>query len=295
MTTPRETKLRPDHSDQNSLPREGDLASEEAMSRMIRTLPVSSIYPDANNRAIAEHEEHFTALVDSVRVLGILDPIHVRVDGERFLLVDGERRWRAARKVGLRDVQCYVWPATTTPRDTLIAGVVLNEQRQPHSCLHVARRLRELKMHNGLSGEQVAAVTGLSLDRVKTYLCLFNGSEFLLEFFAKHDVSLTIAAELIRYEKATNEARARTLALRHLESPLTREELVRRRKQDSEGPSKVEPTTSGAGARAGSLARSLERAWRRDPLTTRTQLEAALRALGFELVALHNPLAATVG
>ncbi len=295
MTTAREIKMRTDHSDQHSLEGERDNASEEGMSRLIRTLPITSIHPDPNNRPIVEHEEHFTTLVDSVRVLGILDPIHVRIDGERFVLVDGERRWRAAGKVGLHEMPCYVWPATSTPRDTLIAGVVLNEQRQPHSCLHVARRLRELKMHNGLSGEQVAAATGLSIDRVKTYLCLFNGSEFLLEFFAKHDVSLTVAAELIRYEKATNEARARTLALRHLESPLTREELLRRRKQDSEDTSKAEPSASGASARAGILARSLERAWRRDPLAARTEIEAVLRGLGFQLVAVGETTSATVG
>lgn len=291
MTTQRESKMRSDHSDQSSVERDSD----EGMSRLIRTLPVTSIHPDPNNRPILETEEHFTTLVDSIRVLGVLDPIHVRIDGEHFLLVDGERRWRAARKVGLRELPCYVWPAATTSRDTLIAGVVLNEQREPHSCLHVARRLRELKMHNGLSGEQVAAATGLSIDRVKTYLCLFNGSEFLLEFFAKHDVSLTIAAELIRYEKATNEARARTLALRHLERPLTREELIRRRKQEGATTGKDATSPSDPAARAGTLARSLERAWRRDPLAARTEIEAALRTLGFQLVAVAELLSTTVG
>jgi len=258
-------------------------------------LSVEAIDPDTNNRPIDEHGDDFSTLVDSVRVLGVLDPIQVRAEGERFQLVDGERRWRAARKAGLEEVPCYVWAASASSRETLIAGVVLNEQRQAHSCIHVARRLRELKLQNGLTGEQVAAVTGLPLDRVKTYLCLFNGSEFLLEFFAKHDVSLTIAAELTRYEKATNEARARTLALRHLETPLSREELVRRRKQDTEAPSKKNPDDSAKARHGGSLGRSLERAWQRDPHGARTELETALRTIGFRLVALEEDAPPTVG
>jgi ParB family chromosome partitioning protein len=290
MTTPREPKTMPESEVRNAAER----ANEERTSRLIRILPIASITPDPNNRPIDEDDDDFIALVDSIRVLGVLDPVQVRMESDRFLLVDGERRWRAARKAGLVELPCYVWAASVTSRETLIAGVVLNEQRQPHSCIHVARRLRELKITNGLTGEQVAAATGLSLDRVKTYLCLFNGSEFLLEFFAKHDVSLTIAAELIRYEKATNEARARALALRHLEVPLSREELVRRRKQDSESSQKKDPAGSAKTIRTSSLGRSLERAWSRDPRAARMELETVLSTMGFRLVPLDEA-EATVG
>jgi ParB family transcriptional regulator, chromosome partitioning protein len=257
--------------------------SAVASLRVMRMVAVATIDPDANNRAIDEHDEAFSTLVDSVRVLGVLDPIQVRTHGDRYQLIDGERRWRAAHAVGLAEIPCYVWPASAAARETIVAGVVLNEQRQAHRCIHVARRLRELKNTNGLTGEQLAGMTGLTVDRVKTYLCLFNGSEFLLDFFARHDVPLAIAAELIRYEKATNEARARAVALKHLETPLTREDLVRLRKQASEHGA-ADSSPEGARARTGALSRSVQRAWSRDPESTRTELETALHALGFRLV-----------
>lgn len=283
MTTTRDPKNSPDRTSRAST---SDV-HEDRTVRAVCMLPVDSIDPDANNRPIDEHDEAFSTLVDSIRVLGVLDPIQVRACGERYQLIDGERRWRAARVASVSEIPCYVWVESSGSRETLIAGIVLNEQRQAHRCIHVARRLREIKIKNGLSGEQVAAATGLPIDRVKLYLCLFNGSEFLLEFFAKHDVPLAIAAELIRYEKATNEARARTLALRHLEKPLTRDELMRLRKQETdldrrEGGGE----RPGPARQQGTIARQLDRAWARDPDATRAELEAALLARGFRLVAI---------
>ena len=292
MTTTHEPKISTEGRVRNGL---GDRPNEPRSPRSIRLLALDAIDTDANNRPIDEQGDDFAMLVDSVRVLGILDPIQVRAEGERFQLVDGERRWRAARKAGLAEVPCYVWAASVSSRETLIAGVVLNEQRLAHRCIHVARRLRELKVQNALTGEQVAAATGLPIDRVKTYLGLFNGSEFLLEFFAKHDISVTIAAELVRYEKATNEARARTLALRHLEVPLSRDELIQLRKRDSDAPNKKDAIASTNVSRGGALCRSLERAWQRDPLAARTELETALRTMGFRLVELGDDSTATVG
>ena len=151
------------------------------------------------------------------------------------------------------ELACEIWPASANLRDTLVAGVVLNEQRQAHRAIHVARRLRELKIAGGLTGEQVAERTGLSIDRVKTYLCLFGGSEFLLEFFDAHDVPVRATAEMIRYEKATNEARARRLAQRYLETPLSPVDIIRIRKREVGGKTGAEAgpaPTRAVGARS---------------------------------------------
>src|SRR5207253_3241187 len=115
---------------------------------------------------------------------------------------------------------CDVWAADANASDALIAGIVLNEQRKAHGCVHVARRLREIKNTYGLTGEELAQRTGLPLDRVKTYLALFGGSDALLSFFEGQEISLKVAAEFMRYEKATNEACAKRLIERFLETPL---------------------------------------------------------------------------
>jgi ParB family chromosome partitioning protein len=212
-----------------------------AAARGIRLLPVESLTPDEGNRTIDESDEEFGALADSIRVLGVLQPLHVRELGDHFQIIDGERRWRACRRIGLREIPCQVWPAGSTAQETLVAGVVLNEQRQAHRCIHVARRLREVKNTSGLTMEQVSAQVGIPLDRVKTYSALFGASDQLLAFFEGHDVPLKVAAEMMRFEKATNEAKARQLVERYRKAPLGREEIValRKRAEKARAPSSV--------------------------------------------------------
>lgn len=112
------------------------------------------------------------------------------------------------------------------------AGVALNEHRKAHGSLHVARRLRHIKNESGLTHEALAEQTGLPLDRVKTYFPLFGASDELLSFIEHNEVPLKVAAELVRYERATNESRARKLTERYKESPLTAQEIIALRKRD---------------------------------------------------------------
>ncbi len=288
MTTNKDQKSTSNRNGQHSAI--GATACSTPAARESRAVPIDSICPDEGNRTIDEEGEEFCALVDSIRVLGLLSPIHVQAQGERFQIIDDERRWRACKQVGLTEVACEIWPASANVGDTLVAGVVLNEQRQAHRAIHVARRLRELKIAGGLTGEQVAERTGLSIDRVKTYLCLFGGSEFLLEFFNANDVPVRVAAEMIRYEKATNEARARKLAQRYLETPLSPVDIIRIRKREVESKSGA-PENGPATTRRGSAVSALERAWKSDPTRVRGELEDALKGFGYRLVALAEAVA----
>jgi len=257
--------------------------SSEPEERRVR---LDLIDPDKANRVIHEQDEEFKVLVDSVRVLKVLQPIHLIEQGDRFRLIDGERRWRASRVVGHEEIRALVWPESASERDVIIAGVAMNEHRVQHSCLHVARRVRELKNTTGMQAEQLARETGLPIERVWLYLGLFSGSDFLLEFLEQHVVPLRVAIEMVRYEKATNEAKARKLAKEYLETPMSHREVIRRRKKDSdESQTKEEPKGRVHGTRGGTaLLLSIEREWRRDAAKMRTELATLLRPLGFDLV-----------
>ena len=197
------------------------------------TLQTAAIVPDECNRQVVEDDD-FIALCDSVRLCGVLQAIQVwrRPDGSHRI-IDGERRWRAARKVGVSEIVCDVWPAEAEPRRVAVAGLVLNEHRKAHGCIQVARRLRDIKNESGLTHSGLAEHTGLPLDRVKTYFSLFAASDDLLTFLERHEIPLKVAVELARYERATNEARARRLIERHKESPLTVNEIAALRKRDA--------------------------------------------------------------
>jgi ParB family chromosome partitioning protein len=248
-------------------------------------LPVERIVPDPFNRPI-EDDEDLRILVDSIRVLGVLSPLHVRARADdAYDLIDGERRWRAATLAGLTEVPCEVWPEGTDPKSVLVAGVVLNEQRKAHSCIHVARRLREIKNTYGLTTESLAAQVGIPLDRVKTYSALFGASDYLLSFFEESDVPLKVAAELMRFEKACNEAKARQLVERYRQSPLGRDEIIALRKRaEKRGRGGEQSPSPLPVARKPLLTDRARAEFRRDPGAGVTELQELLGPFGYLIV-----------
>jgi ParB family chromosome partitioning protein len=251
-------------------------------------LPVAAVVPDEGNRRIIEDDE-FEALCDSIRLIGILDPIQVwrRPDGT-YRLIDGERRWQAATKVGLSVIPCDAWPAETDPRRVAVAGLVLNEHRKAHGNLAVARRLRDIKNEWGHSHAEIATHTGIPLDRVKTYFSLFAASDDLMTFLEENEIPLKVAVELVRYERATNEARARRLTQRHKESPLTVQELVALRKREQRAQKAKDPTETPPvpkRQRPPAFVERFETDVRKDAGAL-VQLEELARRLGYQLVPL---------
>jgi ParB/RepB/Spo0J family partition protein len=251
-------------------------------------IAVGDLVPDTENRSIDESDEEFVTLADSIRVMGVLVALQAqrRSDG-KFLICDGERRWRAAQRAGLASVPCDVWPESAHPRDLVLAGVVINEQRQAHSCLAVARRLRAVKNQFAESQEQLAARAGIPLPRIKAYLNLFNASDRLLAFFDEAGLPVRTAVELVRFEKAVGEVATRRLLERHKEEPLTVRgiELLRKREENRRvrDDGKTGPTASKQ--RASALAVRVEAAFRRDPHAARQELEAVTAKFGLRLVA----------
>lgn len=271
------------------------MTKASARSNVVRAvLPTETIVPDPENRSIVEDED-FEALCDSMRLLGLLQPVHVwRQANGSHRLIDGERRWRAARKIGLGELACEVW-SDEDQRRVAVAGLVLNEHRRAHGCLQVARRLRDIKNQNGFSHVEVAAHTGLPLDRVKTYFALFAASDEMLHFFEEHEVPMKVAAELVRYEKATNEGRARQLLTRHAKEPLAAQEIAALRKRDAGGKAKGrEPREDGAATSRTGLDRVLDRLeveLKRDPEPALAALHAVVARLGYGLVAIETEAA----
>jgi hypothetical protein len=146
----------------------------------------------------------------------------------------------------------------------------------------------------GFSHAEVAGHVGLPLDRVKTYFSLFAASDDLLRFLEENEIPLKVAAELVRYERATNAARARRLIERHKESPLTVQEIValRKREQRAQTPKTDEDTHVAQPKRPRAFVERFEAEVRRDAGAL-TELEDLARRLGYRLVPL-NPQAPPV-
>ena len=116
--------------------------------------------------------EELKPLADSIRQNGILPPIVVRPDGVRFQIIAGERRWSAAREVGLKEVPVVVRAATD--QQMLELALIENIQREDLNPIDRAMAYRRYCTEFGLNAEEVAARLGEDRTTVVNYIRLLD-------------------------------------------------------------------------------------------------------------------------
>ena len=127
-------------------------------------LDISMISPWTNNPRRTIDPERLRELADSIGKVGVLQPILVRPDNARFLIVSGERRWRAAREAGLKQIPAVV--RTLTDAEALELAVTENLQREEVPPLEEAEGYERLHTTHGYTVEEIADKVGKS----KTYV-----------------------------------------------------------------------------------------------------------------------------
>lgn len=137
-----------------------------------QTVAIASIHP--NQYQPREHfdEETLDALTNSVRELGVLQPLLVRKDGDRYELIAGERRWRAAKRAGLQDVPVIVREADDT--SSLEQALVENLHRQDLNAIEEAVAYNQLVEDFSFTQEKIAKRVGKSRSAVANILRLLT-------------------------------------------------------------------------------------------------------------------------
>lgn len=138
----------------------------------LRELPIGSVQPNALQPRRVFDEETLEGLVESVKELGVLQPILVRPHGDGYELIAGERRWRAAKRAGLPTIPAVV--RTADDEASLEQALVENLHRQDLNALEEAGAYQQLIEDFGLTQEQVAKRVGKSRSAVTNHLRLFQ-------------------------------------------------------------------------------------------------------------------------
>ena len=126
-----------------------------------REIEVASIVPNTNQPRAHFDEEPLDALADSIGRIGVLQPILVRqVEGDRFELIAGERRWRAAKRAGLQTIPALV--RSVEDQESLEEALVENLHREDLNPLEEAAAFLQLQQDFGLTQQAVANRVGRS-------------------------------------------------------------------------------------------------------------------------------------
>jgi ParB family chromosome partitioning protein len=138
----------------------------------LQEIDVSSIQPNPYQPRDQFDEETLGALADSIREVGVLQPVLVRPTGEGYELIAGERRWRAARRVGLQRIPALI--RETDDSAALEQALVENLQREELNPLEEAGAYQQLIEDFGLTHDQVATRAGRSRASVTNTLRLLS-------------------------------------------------------------------------------------------------------------------------
>ena len=179
-------------------------------------LRVDDIAPNpAQPRKIFD-EESLRELSASIRSYGVLHPLTVRLRGGKYELVAGERRLRAAKLAGLREVPCMI--VDVNLEDAGLLALVENLQRKDLDFLEEARGLQQLIGMFGISQEEAARKIGRSQSAVANKLRLLKLPEDVLEALRENGLSERHGRALLRLG---DEERQRAALAHILEKDLT--------------------------------------------------------------------------
>ncbi len=205
----------------------GDGGEDLDRVRSARTVPIGQLRPSPYQPRHHFDDEDMAALVQSVKELGVLQPILVRRrkdEPEAYEIVAGERRWRAAQKAQLHEVPIILKDIADS--SVLEIALVENVQREDLSPLEEAEGYRRLMNEFGHTQEDLARIVGKSRSHIANTVRLLNLPDPVRELLDQGKITAGHARALFNARDPAALARkvvARGLNVRQTERLVQRE------------------------------------------------------------------------
>lgn len=143
-------------------------------------LKISEIEPTLNQPRKIFDEEKLEELTQSIIENGVIQPILVVKDENGYTIVAGERRWRAAKKAGLKKIPAIIKDYTSSKKKQV--ALIENIQREDLNIVEIARAIKELMDMEGYTQTEVAKITGKSLPTVSNIMRLLKLQDKVLDY-----------------------------------------------------------------------------------------------------------------
>ena len=133
---------------------------------------INLIAPNPQQPRTQFDEESLSELAASIAELGIIQPITLRRSGDKYIIISGERRWRAAQMVGIEYLPAYI--REVEDEDLHAMALVENIQRQDLNAIEIALGMQRLIDECGLTQEAMAEKVGKKRSTVSNYMRLLS-------------------------------------------------------------------------------------------------------------------------
>lgn len=208
---------------------EQESASQPENLQMVK---LSQVEPNPAQPRREFDPEALSELAESIRTHGILQPLAVRrVAGDRYQIIAGERRWRAAREAGVEKIPVYLVDADD--RTVMELALVENLQRQDLNPIEEAEGYRTLMDDFSLTQDDVAKRVGKSRPAIANALRLLSLSPNVRDLVASGALSVGHAKALLALTDAEQQKRTAELVLEKGYSVRQTELLIKKILQDS--------------------------------------------------------------
>ena len=129
---------------------------------------LADIVPNPTQPRTDFDEEALEELADSIKQLGLIQPITVKRSGDKYIIISGERRWRASEKAGLENIPAYIREVDDTTLHAM--ALVENIQREDLNAIEISLGMQRLIEECGLTQEALAERLGKKRSTVANYL-----------------------------------------------------------------------------------------------------------------------------
>ncbi len=215
----------------------------------VQRVALTQIIPTPLQPRTVFRDEHLEELVASIKEHGIIQPLIARLRGDKFELIAGERRWRAAQKVGLTEAPVILREASD--QDVLELALIENLQREDLNPIEEANAFARLAREFGLRQEDIAQKVGKSRAAVANSMRLLDLHEQVQSWLTQERISVGHAKVLLSLKSQDEQALLADIIIRRSLTVRAAEKLVAQHFAQSGTP---KPTRNGSNGSAATSA-----------------------------------------
>jgi ParB family chromosome partitioning protein len=200
-------------------------------------LGIDEVKPNPFQPRIKFDPKSIDELARSIKESGVIQPIVVVPDGDRYRLIVGERRWRAAQMAGLKKIPVLI---RSIPREReLEISLVENLHREDLNPIEVGRVYQRMIQELGYTQEKIADRVGRDRTSVTNYLRLLSLPQLVQDFLAENKISMGHARALVSLDDPGAQVALAQEILRQNLSVRDVERIISGRRTRREGATKV--------------------------------------------------------
>ncbi len=173
-------------------------------SSNLNEIEISLIEPNPNQPRREFDQEALQELANSISEVGIIQPITLRqVEGGKYQIIAGERRWRASQLAGLTSIPAYI--RTVEDEGVMEMALVENIQREDLNAIEVALAYQHLAETTGMTQEKISKRVGKSRAAVTNYMRLLKLPAQVQMALKNHEIDMGHARALLAIESPSTQ------------------------------------------------------------------------------------------